>query len=43
MGIKGYKVYDRKKKLCDTLIGTQPRKWLNKLRMKGYKVIKIQK
>lgn len=42
MSIKEYKVYDHKKKLVQTLKGTQPRKVLNKLRIK-YTVRKIEK
>jgi hypothetical protein len=42
MGIKGYKVYDRRGNLVDTLKGTHPRKYLDILRKKNYKVRKIK-
>lgn len=41
MGIKGYKI--KSGQHAETLIGTQPRSVLNKLRNKGYKVRKIKK
>lgn len=44
MSIQGYKVFQWKHnrlQLCDTLVGTQKRDYLNKLRMKGYLVKKI--
>ena len=44
MSIQGYKVFrwhHNRIELCDTLVGTQRRDYLNKLRMKGYIVKKI--
>lgn len=46
MSIKAYNVCERGKKklkVLDTLVGTQPRRNLDKLRSKGYIIKKIYK
>jgi hypothetical protein len=46
MSIKGYKIYKihyKHEELVDTLVGTQPRKYLNELRKKRYIVRKIKR
>lgn len=41
MSVAGYRVLDKKGNVVDELVGTQPRKILDKYRNKGFRVKKL--